>query len=284
MASIRPIGGWRREKGRGASSRTERFASSRRIQDQVRRFVEKNFSEQTLGLQLRGSDKFDFGMGPNLARKVLPEEYFPHIDRYLLEHPECSRIFVATDQRQWLGILERAYPDKIISFSARSLSDTDENRFHDAHEKAARGIEVLADVLLLSHCSFLLKCHAGVGEMALVLNPKLEFLDLNYANQPFQVRSRLLRGLLAPSIALTCSIWSKLAENGMALAEVVSVEEDRVMVNGSGPRLLNTKEGANQKAPRPPLTSGRFVSDMFDWGLRALSNLCFEYDERNSAK
>ena len=47
------------------------------VLEQVRQFVEKNFSEEPLGLQLRGSDKFDFGVGPNLSRKIEPEEIFP---------------------------------------------------------------------------------------------------------------------------------------------------------------------------------------------------------------
>lgn len=55
---------------------------------QVDRFVAQHFTEDTLGLQLRGSDKFDFGVGRNLSRKVLPEEYFPVIERYLTEHPK----------------------------------------------------------------------------------------------------------------------------------------------------------------------------------------------------
>ena len=78
---------------------------------------------------------------------------FPYIDRYLAAHPKCKRIFVATDQRQWLKIMETAYPDKIISFSQWSLSDSADNRFHDAQHKAVRGAEVLVDLLLLSHRS-----------------------------------------------------------------------------------------------------------------------------------
>ena len=187
------------------------------IQHQVKHFVERNFSEETLGIQLRGSDKFDFGSGPNLGRKVLPEEYFPYIDRYLAAHPKCKRIFVATDQRQWLKIMETAYPDKIISFSQWSLSDSADNRFHDAQHKAVRGAEVLVDLLLLSHCSYLLKCHAGVGEMALVLNQKLEFRDLNYENQPYRAKNRLFRRAGAEHQVLVFDL-RRLAENGRAHA------------------------------------------------------------------
>ena len=105
---------------------------------------------------------------------------------------------MATDQRQWLKTLEQVYPDRIVSFSEWSLSDSDDNRFNDDRAKAARGVEVVVDLLLLSRCSYVLKCHAAVGEMAATLNPDLRFLDLNYAIQPFTAKSRARRGPVRP--------------------------------------------------------------------------------------
>lgn len=253
---------------------TVRFRAS--IVEQVDRFVATHFCEDTLGLQLRGSDKFDFGVGPNCSQKITPDMYYPHIDRYLREHPKCQRIFVATDQRQWLEELRKAYPDKVISVSERSLADSNENRFHDAGDKAARGGEVLLDLLMLSRCSYVLKCHAAVGEMALTLSPGLEFLDLNYANQPFEAKSRPLRALIAPVIRLACAAWGALAERGLSLAKVASVDGDEVLV-GSPPRTLNIKTDANVAAPRAALFSARFVSDAFEWLLRGLGDRCFSY-------
>ena len=250
------------------------------ILDQVRMFVEKNFCGNTLGLQLRGSDKFDFGVGPNLSRKVEPEEYFPHIDRYLAAHPDCERIFVATDQRQWLKTLEHAYPDKIISFSEWSLSDNAENRFHDDSARAARGVEVIVDLLLLSRCSHLLKCHAAVGEMAVTLNPGLGFLDLNYAAQPFVARSRARRALFAPAIWMLSRIWRALAEGGMGLTQVVSIEGDEVMVDAANPRPLNVRTEAAQEPMKPQLLSGRTVPNAFSTALRTLAAQCFRYEQR----
>lgn len=83
-----PVGWWRaqREKARPfLEDGTLRFGAS--LLSEVDRFAGVEFGKSTLGLQLRGSDKFDFGVGPNLSRKVLPEEYFPHIDSYMVEHP-----------------------------------------------------------------------------------------------------------------------------------------------------------------------------------------------------
>ena len=252
------------------------------ILDQVRMFVEKNFSGNTLGLQLRGSDKFDFGVGPNLSRKIEPEEYYPHIDRYLAANPDCQRIFVATDQRQWLKTLEQAYPDKIISFSEWSLSDSDQNRFYDDSARGARGVEVIVDLLLLSRCSHLLKCHAAVGEMAVTLNPKLGFLDLNYAVQPFVARSRISRAFCAPTIWLLSRIWRALAEGGMGLTRVVSIEGDEVTVDPANPRPLNARSEAAQEPAKPPLLSARTVSNAFASALRVLAAQCFVYEERGT--
>ncbi|MBW0007261.1 MAG: hypothetical protein JO335_06060 [Sphingomonas sp.] len=250
------------------------------IAEQVRQFVDKNFSEDTLGLQLRGSDKFDFGVGPNLSRKIEPAEYFPHIDRYLAEHPKCSRIFVATDQRQWLKTLEQAYPDKIVSFSEWSLSDSSENRFHDDNAKAARGVEVIVDLLLLSHCSYVLKCHAAVGEMAVTLNPNIGFLDLNYVNQPFEAKVRPFRSVCALAVRALSLAWRRLAESGLGLSQVVSIEGDEVIVDPAKPRFLNVKVDANKKAPPAPVLSSRFASASLASALSFLAARCYSYERR----
>jgi len=249
------------------------------ILSEVNAFAAAKFSGNVLGLQLRGSDKFDFGVGPNLSRKIVPEEYFPHIDRYLSENPECDRIFVATDQRQWLKTVETAYPDHVISYAQLSLSESDDNMFHHQEKKAARGTEVLADMLLLSRCRYIIKCHAAVGEMALVLNPDIPFIDLNYVNQPMTAHHRPMRMLAAPLIRLMAGLWKRLARKGMALEQVVAINGSDIVVGKNHPRSLNTKKSANDKAPRARLFSRRFFSDFFDWSLMRLSSLCIRYQQ-----
>lgn len=273
-----PSNWWRsqREKARVFfEDGTVRFKTF--IIDQVETFAREHFSEETLGLQLRGSDKYDFGVGPNLSNKILPEMYFSHINKYLEEHPKCIRIFVATDQRQWLDVLKKAYPEKILSFSKMSLSESNENCFNNAQDKAMRGVEPLVDLLLLSRCSRIIKCHASVGEMALTLNPKIDFVDLNYVDQPFEAKSRPFRAVFAPAIRLMCSIWGMLAENGMALTKVASVEKDCIVVKNSAPRVLDAMEGADRM---PPLLSRQFISEAFRWSLQRLGDQCFAYEAR----
>lgn len=247
------------------------------IMTQVDAFQAANFSDHTLGLQLRGSDKFDFGVGPNLSRKITPEEYFPYIRDYLEKHPDCERIFVATDQRQWLKVLEAAFPDHIISYSEMSLSTSDQNMFNETEKKAARGAEVLCDMLLLTRCRYLYKCHAAVGEMALVMNPELDFLDLNYAEQPMTAEPTAFRSVAVPLIRGMTRAWRALGRHSLALERVTAVESSEVLVDASHPRTINTKPSRTEKAPRASVFSKRFVSDLFDWSLRKLGAACYRY-------
>jgi len=242
-----------------------------RLVDQARRFAEDNFSGETLGLQLRGSDKYDFGAGPNLSRKVPPEEYFPYIDRYLAEHPNCKKIFVATDQRKWLAVLESVYPGTILSFAELSLSEDNENRIHDQNDRALRGAEALVDALLLSKCQYLIKCHGAVGELALVVNPGLDFVDLNYDRAAFTAKPGPLGPLLKPLVRNLCLFWKKTARRYLGLSRVVSIDQERIFVDGHRPRLL------------PPLTLGRVVAAAFRYCLEGLAHRCYVYGDREAA-
>lgn len=247
------------------------------IMAQVEAFQAANFTAHTLGLQLRGSDKFDFGVGPNLSRKITPEEYFPHIDKYLAEHPDCERIFVATDQRQWLKTMEKKYPDHVISYAEMSLSSSDQNMFNEAGKKAARGAEVICDMLLLTRCRHLIKCHAAVGEMALVINPDLSFADLNYVHQPFQATPTFLKHPAALLIRMICRLWGLAGDKGLALETVASISGNEIEVDRRKPRSINIKASQDERAPRAALASKRFLSDALEFSLRKLASACYRY-------
>lgn len=250
------------------------------MQAQVDRFVDHHFTPHTLGVQMRGSDKFDFGSGPNLGRKVMPEEYFPLIDAYLESAPEGTKIFMATDQRQWLKIVQEAYPGKVLSFAEASLSDDDQNRIFSEGNNAVRGVEVLVDLMLLSRCARLIKCHAAVGEMAATLNADLPVTDMNYERQSHEARPTAARAVLAPAIRALGGLWAKMAEGGMALTRVVAVKGDRVVVDPANPRDLNVKETRDDPAKRSPVVSKRFVADGLDRVLTLMAAGCWRYEEK----
>lgn len=121
-----------------------------------------------LGVHIRGSDF-------NYADTIAPSRYFALLDRYL-ERLEWSdaRIFLATDQSQFVDQFRQRYPDRLVSrecFRAEGeivpiVIPTDYNNY-------MKGEEVLVDALLLSRCQHLIKGPAALGEYALWFNPSL---------------------------------------------------------------------------------------------------------------
>ena len=104
-----------------------------------------------LGIQLRGSDKGSAKSSAKLMRIISPEQYYPYIDQYLAENAGC-RIFVATDQVQFLDQLRDRYGEKIISLpAARSSGALATFNVHDRQtSNYNKGEEVLVDCLLLA--------------------------------------------------------------------------------------------------------------------------------------
>ena len=133
---------------------------------------------RVLGIHMRGTDKGRVD-GPGRTMKIVkPNTYIKEIDRYIQSYPSC-KIFVATDQVQWLTMLKQTYGNRLIALDAQR-SDDKRPVFKREGDNFNKGLEVLTDCILLSRCQYLLKCTSHVGEAALWFNPNLESLDLNY--------------------------------------------------------------------------------------------------------
>ena len=151
-----------------------------RILAKVDAFEREQFADaRVLGIHMRGTDKGTAYAPPALMRIVKPREYFRHIDAYTKQHGPC-KIFVATDQQQFLDRMTARYGDRILSYQAtrtRGMRNLFELNDGNNYRK---GEEVLIDCLLLSRCEFLLKCTSAVGEFAMYFIPNLACIDLNY--------------------------------------------------------------------------------------------------------
>jgi hypothetical protein len=170
------------------------------IIDEIENFYMKNFhGHPMLGIHMRGTDKGTANASPHLMRIVPPKDYFPYIDKYIAKHSSC-KIFVATDQQQYLEEMKNRYKQRIISYDVirskscvNAFQKDDENRY-------IKGKEVLIDCLLLSKCDFLLKCTSAVGEYAIYFNTKLGSIDLNQAQkklgflEKIEIKYNFLRG------------------------------------------------------------------------------------------
>jgi len=146
--------------------------------------------QPVIGVQLRGTDK---GTDPNgrryslpdwLARVVPPEEYFPIVDEFLQSYP-AAKIFVATDQQQFLETFRQRYQERVLAYGdTRSATNMNSQHKQDGRNYK-KGEDVLIDCLLLARTHFLVRCQSNVGEVACYFNPGLPVINLQY-NREFQ--------------------------------------------------------------------------------------------------
>ncbi|MDA9983193.1 hypothetical protein N9H39_10830 [Gammaproteobacteria bacterium] len=187
-------GKWYEEQRTKARRVMERYIRVKpQILDKVSEFQSRYLDRHhVLGIHMRGTDKGnrepDSGRVlskvavDRITRIVKPEEYFYYIDLYLKQFPE-SRIFLATDQVEYVELFERRYRDRVITRNV--LRGTGfgigTNVFQkDLHSGYLMGEEVLIDCLLLSSCDFLIKCSSAVGEYAVYFNKNLKCFDINH--------------------------------------------------------------------------------------------------------
>ncbi|MBE1300505.1 MAG: hypothetical protein GJ680_11445 [Alteromonadaceae bacterium] len=159
-----------RAKGHDVFSRYIRVNSE--VQNKVDDFYRLSFQGyQVLGIHIRGTDLM-------YAPPVSPAEYFPHVEKWLSAQTK-PKIFIATDQAQYLDVFQQRYGDIVIAYdSSRSTNEIAPFNLKEIppHKK---GEDVLIDMLLLSKVDFLLKGASAVGELVLYINPTLASHDLS---------------------------------------------------------------------------------------------------------
>ena len=130
--------------------------------------------DYVIGVHARGTDKRN-GTG---GRIVLPEEYFPYIDKLVAEHD--AKIFFATDDPSFCEQVQQRYGERLFVNPALRHEEAIHNVDHGSPYQ--KGLEVLVDCLMLSRCDFLLKCSSAVSEFAIFFNNALDpnSLDLQY--------------------------------------------------------------------------------------------------------
>ncbi len=127
----------------------------------------------TIGVHIRGTD-FAY------SSPTLPEKYFEEIERVVSKkNPSDYKIFLATDQVQFVKLFQTKFKDKVIAYdSARSESDVAAFKLKDVNPYK-KGEDVLIDILALSKCDHILKSASAVGEYALWFNPCAKFTDFS---------------------------------------------------------------------------------------------------------
>lgn len=152
------------------------------IQEEVDSFIQKNFTENTLGVHIRLTDKnvcHIYHGEPETGTPVDLDLYKKHIEEYLNSN-ENSSVFLATDSKIGLDCMKSEFGDKVFYMKDVIRSDG-ENSVHQG--MSGNGIKkaknVVMDCLLLSKCNYMIKGISNVALCALFFNKELESFNLN---------------------------------------------------------------------------------------------------------
>jgi len=131
-------------------------------------------SKNTLGIQIRGTDKKTEIKEPN------SDTIFQKIDLYFLEK-EIKNIFVCTDDKKYLDLLIGRYGDKIIYDNSLLISENSEPIHKNPKDRSRINLEVLSSVYLLSKCRYFLYCFSNVSLLALIMGSN-NFISIDNIN------------------------------------------------------------------------------------------------------
>lgn len=120
----------------------------------------KFINDRTLGLHIRGTDKFT-EIDPPDINNILDKI------RNMLNDNIIDNIFLATDDKYYKDIILNEF-GKIVKTRDITIS-LDRKPIHFIDDRSVINLEVMTDVYLLSKCSYFLYCFSNVSYSALIL-------------------------------------------------------------------------------------------------------------------
>ena len=160
-------------------------ASAMRIRHDILAQVDAFCAEKmarffTIGIHYRGTDKVS---GPLKESMRIDYEQVTEILDRLVEIP--FRLFVATDEQDFLALLRARHGDRVLSIDAvRSANHEPVHLCVTGAASSNLGREALLDALLLARTSFLLRCDSNLSLASLFFNPRLATTNLSDAFRP----------------------------------------------------------------------------------------------------
>jgi hypothetical protein len=132
---------------------------------------ELGIDENTLGIQIRGTDK----------KQELPEIKIESIIK-LIEQTKIEKIFVSTDDKNYLDPLLDRYGNRIIYDKSITISCDSQSLHHNCSNRSQINEEVLSSVYLLSKCNYFLYSFSNVSLLALIMGVN-NFKFIDYLNK-----------------------------------------------------------------------------------------------------
>jgi hypothetical protein len=144
------------------------------------RAVEQNPLSECLALHIRHSDK------ANRRKRIPVQRFFPYVEAFY--HHQMQRnvtsfsIYLATDSSNVIDIIQETWPDEIKKALRWQKGDVVRSNDTTAVFKITgraghhdTNIQVLTDILAMSHCQYFLHGLSAVSEAVQYLNPNLHF-------------------------------------------------------------------------------------------------------------
>jgi len=132
---------------------------------------ELGIDKNTLGVQIRGTDK----------KQELPEIEIENIIN-LIDKTKIEKIFVTTDDKNYLDPLIEHYGTRIIYDKSITISSNSQSLHHNCINRSQINEEVLSSVYLLSKCDYFLYSFSNVSLLALIMGAN-NFKFIDYLNK-----------------------------------------------------------------------------------------------------
>jgi len=139
-------------------------------------------AKSVVGIHVRRTDVLTNSEG----RRAQPiSNFVESAERWLTENND-GLIFLATDDSKVVMEFYARFGDRVrFQDATRSSDGTSIHGHYDAGIDVSaykKGLEALTDALILSQCSFLIRCFSFLTNYSLCNNPDLKFLDLDKQN------------------------------------------------------------------------------------------------------
>jgi hypothetical protein len=170
-------------------------------------FLKKKFStfkfkylkKSTISVHLRGTDRFGVGQHFGNQRNnfdflsTIKPSIIKHIDKFNIE-----KIFLATDDEQYLKQMKREFKKKLIKLNSKTLPKNtlgvhNNNIWESETHKNKLAIEAILDSIIMSNCNYSLLSQSNISIMTLLMRNdyNYDFLDKHMKSTPY-VNTRAL--------------------------------------------------------------------------------------------
>lgn len=147
-------------------------------------FIKQQFANsKVLSIHKRGTDQFTFrGHAGKSAHLFDVNDILTKIDKI---QKNFDRIFVATDEQEFLDIMYKNFPSKVCTYSTIRAQENEKMGLHfqfsnaDQNIKYLLGEEALIDSILMSQSTYALYMRSNISLLSILLRTDFnyEFLD-----------------------------------------------------------------------------------------------------------